>query len=135
MSDEELDQIVTALQEHPFGVMTQEGFKELTDTVQKWLTRGLWAFGIIGVMCTIAMVGFGLVLVEFQQQRLDFCQQQNKRHDNTLSEFDKVAAETIAKHPELKGQIEESKDANKRLINAIAPKFDCEKLKGGFLPL
>jgi hypothetical protein len=131
MSDEELDQIVEALQDHPFGVITQEGFNELRDDIHRWIKRGLIAFGIIGVMCTIALVGFAIALDEIQTQRKDFtregCESTNMRHDNTIAKLNQFMAIAIVKTPEQAAQIKASQKFTIALIDALSPKRDCEK--------
>jgi hypothetical protein len=101
----------------------------IENRVAKWIRRGLIAFGIVGLFCTAALVGMTIAIHEIQQQRYDFCVAQNERHDDTLAQMKKAQDETIAKHPEFAEITREGKAANERIINAIAPKLNCSKIK------
>jgi hypothetical protein len=50
--------------------------------------------------------------------------------------FRQAAAELVKKHPEQAATIRESISANVKIINALAPKQNCNKVapRGGFLP-
>lgn len=86
--------------------------------LQRWFVRGMLAFAIIGVACTIAILGLGLTVRQA-------CISQNNRHDDTIRLFRKAAGEGAVKHPELARQIQESTDTNLALIDALAPHKDC----------
>jgi len=103
--------------------------KEVEDKLSKWLRLGLIAFTVIGLACTIAIAGFGIVLMEIQNQRFENCMAQNTRHDNTLRELENAQEEAIKKRPEIEDRIREGQEANEKIINAIAPKLNCEKIK------
>lgn len=97
--------------------------------VSKWIKRGLIAFGVIGLFCTGSLGGMTIVIHDSQQQRYEFCIAQNKRHDNTLIEIEKANEEAIKRSPEFKQMIRDGETSTKRIINAIAPKANCSKIK------
>lgn len=109
-----------------------EHIEKIENQFSRWLKRGLVAFGIIGLACTIALIGFGITLHEVKQTRKDFtrvaCESQNTRHNNTVEKFFVVAAEAIEKHPEQATAVKESTDANLALISTLQPLQDCEYL-------
>lgn len=105
-------------------------------TLATWIRRGLIAFSIIALFSMLALVGYGIALNSVQDQRHEVCLNQNGRHDRTLALFRKAAADTIKKHPEQAKGIRENIGANIAIINALAPKQDCDKVapQGGLLP-
>lgn len=113
-----------------------EHIDEIEGHLQKWIKRGLIAFSIIALCCILALIGFGFVLREVQGQRHDVCTAQNKRHDQTIRLFNVAEADAIKKHPEQKSQLDDSKAANLAIINALAPKQNCDKIapEGRFFP-
>lgn len=105
--------------------------------LQKWIRRGLIAFSIIAIGCALGLLGYGYVLRQIQNQRHEVCQNQNNRNDQTLKLFRDAAADLIKKHPEQAVTVRESIDANVRIINALAPKQNCDKIAprgGDFFP-
>ena len=96
--------------------------------IHKWIRRGLISFSIIAAFCVIALVGFGYVLQEVQRQRHEVCQAQNGRHDQTVKLFKKAAVDAIKKHPDQAKDIRENIDTNLQIINALAPKQDCDRI-------
>jgi hypothetical protein len=94
----------------------------------RWLKRGLIAFSIMGLFCTLALVGMTFAIREIQNQRFDNCVAQNERHDNTLAKLSDATADAVKKHPELADQVKEGQAANEGIINAIAPKLDCSTI-------
>lgn len=90
---------------YSFGIITQRGYQELQDQIHRWIVRGIVAFGIIGVMCSLSLVGFGILLTRqgnttdtIQDQRykslLDACLDQNARHDRVFVKIDDAVAKT-----------------------------------------
>lgn len=108
----------------------------IENKLQKWIRRGLIAFSIIALACTLALIGYGASLHSVQGQRHDSCLNQNQRHDRTLALFRSAARDAIKKHPSQAADIRENIAANVSIINALAPKQDCDKVapQGGFLP-
>jgi len=104
--------------------------------LQRWIRRGLVAMSVIALACTLALVGYGVAIHSIQNQRHDFCADQNDRHDKTIALFRKLAADTSKKHPEQASQIKENTQANIALISALAPKRNCDAFapEGGFFP-
>lgn len=100
----------------------------IEQTLQRWIKLGLIAFGIIALGCVLGLVGYGAVLREVQNQRHDACLNQNERHDNTVTLFRKAAADAIKKNPRQAQQIRQNINTNLRIINALAPKLDCDKV-------
>lgn len=96
--------------------------------LQRWINRGLIAFSIIAVGCVLGLVGYGFVLREIQNQRHSACQGQNDRHDKTVALFQQETAKIIKKRPEQAKAVRESTAANLRIINALTPRQDCDKL-------
>lgn len=96
--------------------------------LQRWIRRGLVAFSIIALACVLGLVGYGVVLREIQNQRHSACQAQNDRHDRTVFLFHKESAAVVKKHPEQAQAIRESTAANLRIIDALTPKQNCNKL-------
>lgn len=109
---------------------------QLEKLLATWIRRGLIAFSIIAIACTLALIGYGAALHSVQAQRHGTCENQNHRHDRTLALFREAAAALVKKHPDQAAQVQESIGANVRIINALAPKQDCNKIapQGGFLP-
>jgi hypothetical protein len=105
-----------------------EHLTAIENQFSKWLKRGLIAFSIMGLVCTLALVGMTFAIREIQNQRYDNCVAQNERHDNTLAELKTAEDDAIAKHPELASQIKEGQAANEKIINAVAPRLDCSKI-------
>jgi autonomous glycyl radical cofactor GrcA len=108
----------------------------IEDRLSRWLRLGLVAFAIIGVVCTISLVGFGIVLREVQNQRHEACTNQNGRHDRTLTLFRAAASDAIKRDPERAPEIRRSINTNVAIINALAPKQNCDVIapKGDFFP-
>lgn len=100
--------------------------------LRRFFVGAIVAFSIIGLACTASLIGFGIVLVELTDTRKDFtrsvCTAQNSRHDETVKTFNEAKEDAIKKHPEQKQAIDESVEANVRIINALVPIQDCEYL-------
>lgn len=67
-----------------------------------------------------------------QLQRLDGirrgCEDQNRRHDGTIRALDDVIARVVRDAPERKTELARARAQNVLLINALAPKQDCDRL-------
>lgn len=88
------------------------------------------------IINVVAALSIGLLFhfitnqnAEIQKQRRDFviraCTDQNHRHDATIKQLDKVIEKLP---PDRKARAEATKTSTVLLINALAPKFDCEKI-------
>lgn len=107
--------------------------------LRKFYLKALIAIAIIGLTSAVALAGFGYLLRKqhdttnaIQEQRKESifraCDDQNKRHDNSFTEFNKAAADYIKKHPKEADQVRESVDANLAIIEALSPKQECDKV-------
>ena len=96
--------------------------------VHRWIKRGLIACAIIGTACVLGLAGFGYVLREVQRQRHEACLNQNRRHDATVKAFRNEAANFLKDHPEQRAAVLASRAANLRIINALAPQQNCDKV-------
>jgi hypothetical protein len=108
----------------------------LEQRLSRFFKRCLIVFAIIGISCTLAIAGYGIVLRAVQTQRRDACLAQNQRHDATLAALNKIINDAIRDNPKQAKEIRQSIDANVRLINALAPKVNCDRVapERGFLP-
>ena len=104
--------------------------------LQKWIKRGLIACSIIAIFCVLGLLGYGIVLHSIQGQRHAACDDQNRRHDQTLALFNQAAKNLIKLHPEQAADIRANVRTNVQIINALAPKRDCDEFapQGGFFP-
>lgn len=96
--------------------------------IHAWVRGGLIAFGIIAIFCVLGLVGYGFLLREVQSQRHEVCTNQNTRHNRTIELFRAAAAKAIAQHPEQTKDIRGNIETNLRIINALAPKQNCDKV-------
>lgn len=107
-------------------------FDDLTAKIARFIRKSLVGFIVLGLACTLALIGFGVSLGRIKDTRKDFvydsCTAQNKRHDNTVTEFYTLAERAKKKYPKMAAQIDDSVESNLRLIDALAPKLDCKKL-------
>ena len=100
--------------------------------------RRIWAVIIvIGLTSTLALVGYGFALREIQQQRLEVCQAQNARHDNTIAALKTASDKDIEKAkkglPTSQGKVAVEEIENRvkvtiGLIDALQPKQDCDEV-------
>jgi hypothetical protein len=72
-------------------------------------------------------------IAAIQQERVtnirDACEQQNLRHDETIATLDKLLARRLeGASDETRAQAEQSRAATVLLIEALAPKRDCEQV-------
>lgn len=109
-----------------------EHIEHIEARLSTWLVRGLVAFGIIAFCCMVSLIGFGVVLSQIQDTRKGFvrdsCIAQNKRHDEAIGKFNRAADDSVKRNPEFAKEIEQGRDANVSIIDALAPKQDCIKL-------
>lgn len=120
-------------------------FDVLTSRLSGFIAKALAGFVIIGITSTIALIGFALVLDHegnntdaIQQQRKDSiersCNDQNKRHDDTINAFDTVADAAVKTNPSRAKEIRASVKANLLIINAVVPKQNCDLLVTSSVP-
>lgn len=151
MKEEELyDKLLKDMEDHPFGVVTQEGYRELAKTIEthtrkvenrfrRWFIIGLVAFSCIALTSSAALVGFGVLLSkqstltrQIQTQRKDAirkaCDDQNTRHDGTAYALRLAEKDAKRRHPEQKKEIEKNSEVSLGLIDALAPHQDCDAI-------
>lgn len=90
----------------------------------------LVAFSLIGVTSTLALIGFGLVLAEIQDQRYQVCTDSNTRAANTKTKLTELAAEDEAsrKTEAGKAEVRRRRDVTLGLIDALQPTLDCDEV-------
>jgi hypothetical protein len=111
------------------------------ERLRRFFIGGLIAFGIIGLACTVALIGFGITLNEIKDTRTDFvrsnCESQNEQHDNTYKTLQAAAAHDIAQAEKggstsqgkvTVAEIQSRRDVTLGLIDALRPKQDCDYL-------
>lgn len=120
------------------GPERRQGYEELAKRLDehadhiaarfsKWFRAGLVAFAVMALGCGAALIGFAYALHEIQAQRRDVCETQNDRHDAVVRQFAIETTRLIKQQPDQAQRIRSNTAANLRLINALAPKVDCEK--------
>ena len=104
------------------------GYKELKKELRHFF-RQIWVIVIlIGMVCALALGGFGCLISNQKEEALTRCQNQNIRHDNAItalivgSNQDQLNAKT----EEARVEIRRRRDVTIDLIDAIAPKTDCD---------
>lgn len=101
---------------------------QIEKRVESWVRRGLIAFAVIGLCCTLALLGFGYLLRNEANTAQRLCDNQNKRHDNAItvlmvgSDQDQANAPTEA----AKAEVRRRRDVTVGLLDSVAPKVDCE---------
>lgn len=137
-----LRMIFENIDQYAFGIITQHGYQELENKVNahaleiekkfhKWFVRGLVAFGIMALCCTVSLAGFGILLNtqsnitnQIQVQRynsvLDLCKDQNKRHDNVIKQIDAAVAE-VPPPPARQRRARQSAKPFKLILEAAVP--------------
>lgn len=102
------------------------------ERIRHFFRRSIIAFGVIGLACTGALIGFGVLLHEIQTDRKDFiqktCKSQNERHDNTIATLYKISKQAQKDFPKRAAEIRKSVSSNIVLIDALAPKQNCNAL-------
>lgn len=103
------------------------GYDTLKKDLHRFFKRMWVVVVVIGVVCTVALAGFGYFLRKLDQDALHACQSQNSRHDNTVSAliFGSNQDQLHAKTEEAREEIRGRRDVTITLIDAIAPKTDC----------
>jgi hypothetical protein len=104
------------------------GYEELKKELHHFFKR-IWLIVIvIGLTSVVGLAGFGYLLRQERNEALARCENQNTRHDNAiyaliagsnedqLNQKDSVADEEIRRR----------RDVTIGLIDALAPKTDCE---------
>lgn len=145
-----LTELLQQLEEHPFGIITQTGYRELEKKISRhaekiegrfhrWFMGGLIAFAIIALTSAVALGGFSVLLTKqgnlttkIQQQRydsvLDACLDQNIRHDDVIKKIDDAVAE-VPPPPARQRRAKESAKPFKLILEAAVPYTkDCRKL-------
>lgn len=94
--------------------------------------KSLFIFAVIGITSATALFGFTIALNKIKETRRDFvessCIAQNKRHDITISKFKAASKRAIKRTPEFAEAIRAGVKDNLAIIDAIAPKQNCQKL-------
>lgn len=120
------------------GPERRQGYEELAQRLDdhadhiaarfsKWFRAGLVAFSVMALSSFIALLGFAYALHEIQAQRREVCETQNNRHDAVIRQFAIEQRRLIKQQPDQAPRIRANTAANLRLINALAPKVDCDK--------
>lgn len=152
MKEEEefYDKLLKDMEDHPFGVVTQQGYRELAEKIdshtrkietrfRRWFIIGLTAFSCIALTSSAALVGYGILLSQqntltrqIQDQRKDSirraCTDQNTRHDGTGYALRLAQKDAIKDHPEQKKEIDKQTEVSLGLIDALAPHQDCDAI-------
>lgn len=153
-TDRFLNEFLENSEAFAFGIVTQQGYKELKQSLEaqtektegrlhRWLVMGLIAFAIIGLTSSAALVGFGILLKkqnhitnaqsrvtgDIQRQRytslLDLCRDQNKRHDDVIKKIDDAVA-AVPPPPARQRKARESAKPFKLILEAAVPHTkDC----------
>jgi hypothetical protein len=105
----------------------RNGYAALKKDLQHFFKEVWVVVVLIGVVCTVALAGFGIFLRHQDQTAKEFCQNQNIRHDNAIysliagSNQDQLDAPTDAARTDIRRR----RDVTIGIIEAIAPKTDC----------
>jgi len=104
--------------------------RRIEDRLQHRLRGMLIAFSLIGVTSTLALIGFGFVLAEIQNQRYEVCTDNNTRATNTKAKLTELAAEDEAqrKTEAGKAEVRRRRDVTLGLIDALQPTLDCDEV-------
>ena len=114
------------MRKHPKGYWTQRG------VMPRWTLIGAYVLITLVFVVTAkwshdASVKASQAAVEIQSQRVAAvrmsCQDQNRRHDETIATLDKLIAQVPGSRRQ---RAKESRNSTVLLINALAPKRDCE---------
>lgn len=133
------------IDQYAFGIITQHGYQELENKLSahaleierkfhKWFVRGLVAFGIMALCCSVSLIGFGFLLNsqgdvtdQIQAQRYsslrDLCLDQNKRHDDVIAQIDDAVA-AVPPPPARQRKARESAKPFKLILEAAVPYTD-----------
>jgi hypothetical protein len=113
------------------------GYAELKNELHSFF-RKIWVVVLtVGVTSTLGLVGYGFAIREVQHQRLEACEAQNMRHDNTEKML-RVASDADIERakqnlPTSQGrvaveEIENRRDVTLRLIDALQPSQNCDNV-------
>lgn len=104
------------------------GYKVLKGEIHHFFLRIWIVLILIGLVCTIALAGFGFLLYQQKQDTIERCESTNTRHDNAASALIAGSNEDQlnAKTEEARAEIRRRRDVTMFLIDAISPKTDCE---------
>lgn len=134
-----LQELMSTLEKHPFGIITQKGYAELQDRIHRIVVVSLVIFGIMGLANAVALVGFRIILGnqskvanDIQQQRydsvLEACEDQNDRHDDVIKQIDDAVAGTPPP-PVRQRRAKEGAKPFKLILEAAVPYTeDCHEL-------
>lgn len=101
--------------------------------LHRFFMKTLFVFAIIGITSAVALFGFGIVLSRLADTRRTFvrdtCHAQNDRHDKTIAALRKTAKDKRLRDPGVsQSEAQLRLTATIKLIDALAPKQDCNKL-------
>lgn len=104
------------------------GYKVLKGEIHHFFFRIWIVLILIGLVCTVALAGFGYLLREQQQDFQSRCENQNVRHDNATNALIAGSNEDQlnAKTEEAREEIRRRRDVTIALIDALSPKTDCD---------
>lgn len=118
-----------------------EHIKENDRRLRKFFIGAIIAFSIIGLACTVALLGFKITLNEIQDTRTDFvrsnCVSQNEQHDQSVDALTAAANHDIEQAKQNQdtsqgkvsvAEIENRKAVTIGLIDALRPKQNCDYL-------
>jgi hypothetical protein len=90
--------------------------------------RDVWLFAITVLMLAATIIGINenrRRIAEIQQSRVQVCELQNARHDNSIRTLDELIAKLP---PKQRKQAKGSRDANVILISALVPRQNCRMI-------
>lgn len=109
--------------------------RDLEKRLERFLSRALAAFAVLGISCAVSLLGFGIVLDkqgeqadDIQQQRFDSikraCEDTNARNKNVNAQIDSAIANLPA---DKKAKAEKQSAPFRAIISAAVPyTSDCE---------
>jgi hypothetical protein len=106
----------------------------IEEKFDRWFRRGLIIMAFIGLCCAAAIGGTWIALGEIQDTREEFvrsqCESQNKHNKDTSAQLIGLAAldEKRRKTEAGKEEVRNRRDVTLALIEALAPKQDCDFL-------
>lgn len=111
---------------------TDHHIEKVENRISTWIRRGLIAFALIGLSCVAGLLGLGYALDKIQDARREFvetsCSAQNERHDKAIVKFRIATAKSVKRTPQFKKEIEAGGKDTEYIIDALAPKQDCDLL-------
>jgi hypothetical protein len=98
----------------------------------RFYKQALGGFAVLGISCVIAFVLYGIALGRINSTRSNFvrdgCESQNARHDATYNKLFNAVYIQEQQHPEQSKTLEANFKFTVGLIDALAPKQNCEHL-------